>query len=183
MGMVKKIFFKKVKSAGYTLIELLLVITILGILAAIAIPAYQTYKREAQQTEAKIALGEIFTSEKVFFAEWFGYGNSLAWIGYAPTGKPKYNSGFVSGGTSSHLSGFSPPAGSNTLIDTNNLCGTPFAPDCSNSLIGSISLTSGVSKADSGSFTAESVGDIGGTNQDKWTIDNRKNLQNTQSGL
>lgn len=180
---MRKKILKKFKKTGYTLIELLLVVTIVGILAAIAIPTYQQYKREAQQTEAKVGLGEIFTSEKVFFAEWFGYGNSLAWIGYTPTGTLKYNSGFVSGGTSNHLSGFTPPSGSNSLIDTKNLCGSSFGSDCNNSLITSISLTAGVSKADGSGFVAESVGNLGGANQDKWTIDNRKNLQNTQSGL
>ena len=49
------------RSAGYTLIEMLLVAVILGVLAAMAIPGFQTYSAKARRSEALIALKAIYT--------------------------------------------------------------------------------------------------------------------------
>ena len=45
--------------AGFTLIELMIVVAIIGILAAIAIPAYQNYIARAQVTDALMLLGGL----------------------------------------------------------------------------------------------------------------------------
>ena len=54
---------------GFTLIELMIVVAIIGILAAIAIPNFVAYQAKSKQSEAKVSLGAIFTSAVAFQAE------------------------------------------------------------------------------------------------------------------
>lgn len=51
------------KQEGFTLIELMIVVAIIGILAAIAIPNFLTYQMKSRQSEAKTNLQAIKTSE------------------------------------------------------------------------------------------------------------------------
>lgn len=53
--------------AGFTLIELMVVVAIIGILAAIAIPTYQTYTVRAQVAEALTLAGEIKGDIKEYY--------------------------------------------------------------------------------------------------------------------
>ena len=78
------------KTKGFTLIELMIVVAIIGILAAIAIPNFLRYQAKSKQTEAKANLGAIFTSEVSYKAERDTYtkrGN----LDWAPTGKTRYS--------------------------------------------------------------------------------------------
>ena len=54
---------------GFTLIVLMIVVAIIGILAAIAIPNFLTYQLKSRQSEAKTNLQAIKTSEVAFQAE------------------------------------------------------------------------------------------------------------------
>jgi type IV pilus assembly protein PilA len=53
---------------GFTLIELMIVVAIVGILAAIALPAYQDYTVRARVSEAAAAAGACKTSVAEYFA-------------------------------------------------------------------------------------------------------------------
>ena len=54
---------------GFTLIELMIVVAIIGILAAVAIPAYQDYIARAQVTEAINLMGGVKTPVAEFYAD------------------------------------------------------------------------------------------------------------------
>ena len=54
---------------GFTLIELMIVVAIIGILAAIAIPNFLNYQLKARTAEAKTNVGSIKTSQEAFKAE------------------------------------------------------------------------------------------------------------------
>ena len=81
---------------GFTLIELMIVVAIIGILAAIAIPNFMRFQARSRTTEARTNLGAIYTAEVAFFGEGSQYGN-FGEIGWSPTGTPKYHYTFDGG--------------------------------------------------------------------------------------
>ncbi|MEC9465630.1 MAG: type II secretion system protein [Myxococcota bacterium] len=60
---------KRALSKGFTLIELMIVVAIIGILAAIAIPNFSKFQARAKQSEAKANLKGIYTAKQTQFGE------------------------------------------------------------------------------------------------------------------
>ncbi len=189
------------KQKGFTLVELMIVVAIIGILAAIAIPNYQKYQAKARQTEAKVQLSSVFTAEKSFMVESNSYTACLNQIGVKPEGaKQYYQYGFhigaiggsVCGPNSANMSAcnvfaWTGASGASAMTCSSNggnilFNATVNAGSATLAQINSNHTSSFVNRVN---FNAAAAGNVDSTsaNIDIWLIDDGKNLVNTRSGI
>lgn len=74
------------KAAGFTLIELMIVVAILGIIAVVAVPTYQDYIRKARRADAKGVLLELQLAEERWRATSPSYTSAMTDLGYTGAG-------------------------------------------------------------------------------------------------
>ncbi len=81
--------------AGFTLIELMIVVVIIGILAAVAYPSYQNYALRTKRSDAKSALTELANRQEKFYAQCNDYTGTVggnfptsSTVGACTTGTP-----------------------------------------------------------------------------------------------
>lgn len=104
---------------GFTLIELMIVVAVIGLIAAIAVPNYLRYQAKSRQSEAKVNLSAIFVSEASYFGEFsqFGPFNQIGYTVAAATNRYAYRVGAgATPGTDLILPGVGPDPGDNTIV-------------------------------------------------------------------
>lgn len=162
-----------------------ILVAVVGILAAIAIPNFLKYQCVAKQSEAKANLSGLFTAQKAFYGEYGFYTTDLKALNWEPTGTPMYLYGFAEAGPESLPSGtYAPPDYDPTRKDTSDplalfgaysnarmrdLDGTALSP-------ADFPIDAVVSE-DGSSFVAAAIGDVATdfpTRLDVWIIDDQR---------
>jgi type IV pilus assembly protein PilA len=79
------------RNLGFTLVELMIVVAIIGILAALAVPNFIKFQARAKQAEAKTSLRAYFTAEKHFYSEADSFTANLGALAFSPERGNRYS--------------------------------------------------------------------------------------------
>jgi prepilin-type N-terminal cleavage/methylation domain-containing protein len=157
------------KNRAFTLIELMIVVSIIAFLAVLAVPQLMRYKAKAYQAEVAMNLASLHTAEQAFFAQHGFYTAELTGpngLGWKPAGAGNgQEAGFY------YTYGFNVPGAQEGVHYFTGKLGAP------QDALGSTS-------AAKEGFTAGAAADVTGKGRvDVWQIDDNRRLTNTINGI
>lgn len=178
--------------AGFSLVELMVVVAIIGILASLAIPSIGKYMAKARQSEAKTQLSSLYTAEKAFYAEYTAYHGQFGPVGYSPEGKLRYVVGFSGATNADATNGYTAAAPTAPGDSLNTLAYCSVAATMTNgcmmlsgaTALAPVATNLGTAVLTKTAFVAGAGAIIHANGlMDQWSINNSKDLRIVNDGI
>lgn len=183
---------KGVNSKGFSLVELMIVVAIIGVLAAVGIPQFSKFQSKSRQAEVKTNLAALFTMQKAFHTQYYHYTVDLQNVGFGIHGRGlRYDMGFSGSAncgasfvTNAAMTGAPAENAARTVAST-------LAPPPGVTVDWLYGIPTGVAAGvvcAQDLFTAIAYGNPNtsatvGNNDDQWAIDQNKRLRHTVNGI
>ena len=170
------------KRDGFTLVELMIVVAIIGVLSAVAVPNFRRYQAKAKTSEAKLQLSSLYAAQTSLQVDYDTFATCLNSMGYDAPSKGYYGIGFNADNTTQ-----------NAVVRTaGGVCvdGQHKVVPTTVTVVGGRSVTTALVAnaswtATASTFTAGASGYVSpdtSTTLDSWSIDNNKELSHVTLG-
>lgn len=172
------------REEGFSLVELMIVVAIIGILSAVAVPNFKKYQAKSKTSEAKLQLAAIYTAETSFFADFDTYATCLVKMGFDPSTEMSaryYMVGFSAQNTTQNATAATNGA---SCLSTDTEKFPAGKKSGSRGPVTSFSSAGTVTVSSNDAFLAGAEGVIftTGTAVDSWTINQNKQIINKTVG-
>ncbi len=178
------------KQEGFTLVELMVVVAIIGILSAVAIPNFKRYQAKSKVSEAKLSLAGVFTAMTTLQSDYDSFATCLDFGGFAEPKNNYYSVGFTGrdAGLDAAVDGrLGNPACTNSVDDGGHYLAERGTGGAAAGAVGAYGAATPIGRnvsISSDEFVAGANGNISADEalEDQWVIDQEKQLANAQVG-